>query len=190
MPSDPVQETPGAAEDLETIWAPQRVGLSVLVALPSAAVSVAVSVVLIAGLIDVSVAVVVLVTVAAVIVTGRVVAWVVFPGRRSVAVSPTSLVVRRGTKIERRMDWADIASLELQRGDSLPWLVLDVTSDTSDFPSILATPRDVWDVRGGFPGLLAFLPAEFRRLSVALDRACDERSVPFTVQQRRGRPVG
>lgn len=185
MPSDPVKETPEAVEDLETIWAPQRVLLSVLVALPSAAVSVAVSVVVISGLFEVSKAVVVLVTIAAVVVAGRVVTWVVFAGRRSVAVSPTSLVIRRGARIERQMAWKDIASVQLSRGDSLAALVLDVTSDGSDFPTIVAMPAGTWDVRRGFPGLLAFLPAEFRRLSVALEAACGERSVPFSIEQRR-----
>jgi hypothetical protein len=171
------------AEPFETIWAPQQVGVTVLVTLPSVLVSAAVSGVLLSIVVPVAVSLLVAAAVAVVVVLVRVVWWARYLAGREVVVSDTCLAVRCGDRVLGRVLWSDVDSVRLVRGDGLLRVMVDVTADATDFPHIAATSSGVWDVGRTLPSVLALLPQEVGRLESAIDEVCTARSVSFSVSR-------
>ncbi|KAA1372956.1 hypothetical protein [Aeromicrobium fastidiosum] len=165
-----------------TIWAPERAALTVALSLPGFVVSATITGWLGTIFFPLSTAVTVAAVIAVCIIIGRTITWTRFTARRVIAVSDTHLAVRSRSRTLTEMPWDAIASIELVRGSGLLRTTFDVLSDDADFPYVLASSTDVWDVRGMFPTVLASLPSELRCLESALVEACAARSVPFGVR--------
>lgn len=171
------------AERFETIWAPEQVGLTILVTSPAVLVSAAISGVLLSIVVPVAVSLLVAAVVAVVIVLVRGMWWARYLAGREVVVSDTSLAVRRGDRVLARVLWSDADAVRLVRGDGLLRVMVDVTADSTDFPHIAATSSDVWDIGTTLPSVLALLPQEVGRLESAIDEACVARSISFSVSR-------
>lgn len=171
------------AEPFETIWAPQQVGLTILVTLPAVLVSAAISGVLLSIVVPVAVSVVVASSVAVAILAVRLVWWARYLAGREVVVSDTCLAVRRGDRVLGRVLWSDADGVRLVRGDGMLRVMVDVTADSTDFPRIAVRSADVWDVGATLPSVLALLPHEVGRLEAAIGDACGARSISFSVSR-------
>ncbi|KQX75335.1 hypothetical protein [Aeromicrobium sp. Root472D3] len=175
--------TEPGAEGLETIWAPRRTAVTVLATLPAVLVSSAVSGVLLSIVVAESTAVLVAVSAAVVVTVVRVVWWVGIVAGRSIAVSDSSLAVRRGDEVLGRILWSDVDAVRLDPGDGLLRVMVDVFADATDFPNVSATSANVWDVERRLPSLFALLPSEVERLRTALAAACAARSVSLSTRR-------
>jgi hypothetical protein len=164
------------------VWSAQRTLSSILVGVPGILLS-SVFLGLLATILfnDTSVSLAVIGGVAAVTFIARV-SWWLHSSKREVVVSEHRLAVRRGGKVTAHFLWAETASVDLLRGDSMVRLVFDFMSSDADFPCIQPISRDRWAVDPRSPGLLAILPSEYRRLAAALDEQCQLRSIPFTAE--------
>ena len=178
MSSDPAP-VEGSNDQLMTIWRPTRTGLTVALGLPAVVISAAITGMLLSILVPPEASIATAVGGGVVVAALRVLVWVRWVGGRSVAASPTRLAVCQNGRIVRELAWGEAASVSVSRGDGPLRLFIDVLADASDFPSVCVNPKDVWDVRGSFPAVLAVLPSELQRLEAALHTACQANGVPF-----------
>ncbi|WP_456695864.1 hypothetical protein [Aeromicrobium sp. P5_D10] len=109
----------------------------------------------------------------------RVVMWWARDTRRALVSSDTFIGVRVGTKTVFETPWTDIASITLERGDSLAQLMLSITGGFSTYPHFTTTSPDRWSGSMS-PELVAFLPKDYQLLTAALAEECRRRSVPFS----------
>ncbi|MFI5430252.1 hypothetical protein [Aeromicrobium sp. UC242_57] len=170
-----------STEHFSTLWVPRRPLVSFSTRLP---VIVASSVFLgflpAAFIDDQRWGLVVAISIAALTTVHGVATWWFRAARRVLVSSDSAIGVRVGSKIVFEVPWTEIAAVKLDKGDTLPSLLLDVTGHSGTYPHLALTSTDRWANDIGSPDFIAFLPGEYQELAGALAEECRRRAVPFS----------